>query len=69
MEHERVAAALESLYDLLDEIDRNHADLSPANRSKITRAVCRLLTEHGRSAAGLTGPRMPRRAAGSVARR
>ena len=49
MDHARVAAALESLHDLLDEIDRDHADLSPANRSKITRAVCRLLTRHARS--------------------
>ncbi len=49
MDHARVAAALESLHDLLDEIDRDHADLSPANRSKITRAVCGLLARHPRS--------------------
>jgi ATP-dependent helicase YprA (DUF1998 family) len=69
MDHARVAAALESLHDLLDEIERHHADLSPANRSKITRAVCRLLTQHVRSEADGEAAGIRPRAATATGRR
>lgn len=48
-------AAWARLYELLDEIEGDRHDLSPANRAKITRAVCELLTRKRPSSTDANG--------------
>ena len=59
MDQQPLKDTLADLYELLEQIEREHHALSPANRRKVTRAVCQVLVRERSSSREDDGARSP----------